>query len=166
RGRGAGAGQPEPARDPRHLRAPVDAGRRPHLGDGRLRRPRRAHRTDLDLARVLQLGPPRSALGTGPRAPRPTQVDTVTELEAALAEFLPPQPWFAGQGRGAAEARQLTARPPDAGMYETKGPTGGPYYHAARDERLGGVYLDLLSRAATVEELRFSRMPGWTETRG
>jgi maltokinase len=132
----------------------------------------------------------------------------VTELEAALAEFLPTQRWFAGKGRVVAEvrvessvplrtalpslsavvaavayadggveryhvpvghdrgleARQLTDRVPDAVIYETKGPTGGPFYDAARDERLGGVYLDLLSRAANVEELRFYRMPEWTET--
>jgi maltokinase len=132
----------------------------------------------------------------------------VTELEAALAEFLPTQRWFAGKGRPVAEvrvesevplrtalpslsavvaavayadggveryhvpvghdrgleARQLTDRVPDAVIYETKGPTGGPFYDAARDERLGGVYLDLLSRAANVEELRFYRMPEWTET--
>jgi maltokinase len=132
----------------------------------------------------------------------------VTELEAALAEFLPTQRWFAGKGRAVAEvrveswvplrtalptlsavvatvayadggaeryhvpvghdrgleARQLTDRVGDAVIYETKGPTGGPFYDAARDERLGGVYLDLLSRAATVEQLRFHRMPAWTET--
>jgi maltokinase len=132
----------------------------------------------------------------------------VTELEAALAEFLPSQRWFAGKGRTVAEvrvessvplrtalpslsavvaavayadggveryhvpvghdrgleARQLTDRVPDAVIYETKGPKGGPFYDAARDERLGGVYLDLLSRAANVEELRFYRMPEWTET--
>jgi maltokinase len=132
----------------------------------------------------------------------------VTELEAALAEFLPSQRWFAGKGRAVAqvrversvplrtalpslstvvatvayadggveryhlpvghdrglEARQLTDRVPDAVIYETKGPRGGPFYDAARDERLGGVYLDLLSRAATAEELRFYRMPDWTET--
>jgi maltokinase len=132
----------------------------------------------------------------------------VTELEAALAEFLPSQRWFAGKGRAVAEvrvessvplrtalpslsavvvavayadggveryhvpvghdrgleARQLTDRVPDAVIYETKGPKGGPWYDAARDERLGGVYLDLLSRAANVEELRFYRMPEWTET--
>ena len=132
----------------------------------------------------------------------------MTELEAALAEFLPTQRWFAGKGRTVAEvrvessvplrtalptlsavvatvtyadggaeryhvpvghdrgleARQLTDRVPDAVIYETKGPTGGPFYDAARDERLGGVYLDLLSRAATVEQLRFHRMPEWTET--
>ena len=74
RRRGAGAGQPEPARDPRHLRPPVDAGRRPRLGHRPLRGPRRDHRPDLDLARVLQLGSSRPALGTGPRAPRPIQV--------------------------------------------------------------------------------------------
>jgi maltokinase len=132
----------------------------------------------------------------------------VTELEAALAEFLPTQRWFAGKGRAVAEvrversvplrtalpslsavlatvtyadggferyhlpvghdrgpeARRLTDRAPDAVIYETRGPDGGPFYDATRDERLGGVYLDLLSRAATVEELRFSRMPEWTET--
>jgi maltokinase len=131
----------------------------------------------------------------------------VTELEAALAEFLPTQRWFAGKGRTVAEvrvessvplrtalpslsavvaavayadggveryhlpvghdrgpeARQLTDRAPDAVIYETKGPKGGPFYDAVRDERLGGVYLDLLSRAADVEELRFYRMPDWTE---
>jgi maltokinase len=132
----------------------------------------------------------------------------VTELEAALAEFLPTQRWFAGKGRAVAEvrvdrsvplrtalpslsavlatvtyadggferyhlpvghdrgleARQLTDRAPDAVIHETRGPKGGPFYDATRDERLGGVYLDLLSRAATVEELRFYRMPEWTET--
>jgi maltokinase len=132
----------------------------------------------------------------------------VTELEAALAEFLPTQRWFAGKGRAVAEvrvgrsvplrtalpslsavlatvayadggveryhlpvghdrgleARQLTDRVPEAVIYETKGPKGGPFYDATRDERLGGVYLDLLSRAATVEELRFYRMPEWTGT--
>jgi maltokinase len=132
----------------------------------------------------------------------------VTELEAALAEFLPTQRWFAGKGRAVAEvrversvplrtalpslsavvatvayadggveryhlpvghdrgleARQLTDRVPDAVIYETKGPGGGPFYDAARDERLGEVYLELLSRAATVEELRFCRVPEWTET--
>ena len=132
----------------------------------------------------------------------------MTELETALAEFLPTQRWFAGKGRAVAEvrvessvplrtalpslsavvaavayadggveryhvpvghdrgleARQLTDRVPDAVIYETDGPKGGPFYDAARDERLGGVYLDLLSRAANVEELRFYRMPEWTET--
>jgi maltokinase len=132
----------------------------------------------------------------------------VTELEAALAEFLPTQRWFAGKGRTVAEvrvessvplrtalpslsavvatvayadggveryhvpvghdrgleARQLTDRVPDAVIYETTGPMGGPFYDAVRDERLGALYLDLLSRAATVEQLRFYRMPEWTET--
>jgi maltokinase len=132
----------------------------------------------------------------------------VTELEAALAEFLPTRRWFAGKGRAVAEvrversvplrtalpslsavvatvayadggveryhlpvghdrgpeARRLTERVPDAVIYETRGPRGGPFYDAAHDERLGGVYLDLLSRAATVEELRFCRVPEWTGT--
>jgi maltokinase len=68
-----------------------------------------------------------------------------------------------GHDRGL-EARQLTDRVPDAVIYEATGPGGGPFYDAAHDERLGGVYLDLLSRAATVQELRFHRMPEWTET--
>ncbi|HEX8133309.1 MAG TPA: phosphotransferase, partial [Actinomycetes bacterium] len=62
------------------------------------------------------------------------------------------------------EARQLTDRNPDAVILKTKGPTGGVFYDAVRDERLGSVYLDLLSRAANVEELRFYRSPDWTET--
>ncbi|HXQ57600.1 MAG TPA: phosphotransferase [Actinomycetes bacterium] len=130
------------------------------------------------------------------------------ELEAALAEFLPTQRWFAGKARTVAEvrvdasvplrtalpslmavvatvayadggveryhvpvghdrgleARRLTDRVPDAVIYETRGPGGGPFYDAAHDERLGGVYLDLISRSAAVEELRFARMPEWTET--
>jgi maltokinase len=132
----------------------------------------------------------------------------VTELETALAEFLPGQRWFAGKGRPVGEvrveasvplrtahpslhevvaavayadggveryhvpmghdrgieARQLTDRSPDAVILQTKGPTGGVFYDAVRDERLGSVYLDLLSRAANVEELRFYRAPEWTET--
>jgi maltokinase len=132
----------------------------------------------------------------------------VTELEAALAEFLPGRRWFAGKGRTIGEvrveasvplrtalpslhavvaavayadggveryhlpvghdrgleARQLTDRAPQAVIYQTRGPKGGLFYDAVHDERLGGVYLDLLSRAATVQELRFYRMPEWTET--
>jgi maltokinase len=68
-----------------------------------------------------------------------------------------------GQDRGP-EARQLADRHPDAVIMEARGPKGGVFYDAARDERLGSVYLDLLSRAATVEELRFHRSPSWTET--
>jgi maltokinase len=132
----------------------------------------------------------------------------VTELETALAEFLPTQRWFAGKGRSVGEvrveasvplrtahpslhevvaavayadggveryhvpmghdrgieARQFTDRNPDAVILQTKGPTGGVFYDAVRDERLGSVYLDLLSRATNVEELRFNRSPDWTET--
>ena len=132
----------------------------------------------------------------------------MTELETALAEFLPGQRWFAGKGRPVGEvrveasvplrtahpslhevvaavayadggveryhvpmghdrgieARQLTDRSPDAVILQTKGPTGGVFYDAVRDERLGSVYLDLLSRAANVDELRFYRVPEWTDT--
>jgi maltokinase len=68
-----------------------------------------------------------------------------------------------GHDRGL-EARQLTDRHPDAVILQTKGPTGGVFYDAVRDERLGSVYLELLSRAANVEELRFYRVPEWTGT--
>jgi maltokinase len=68
-----------------------------------------------------------------------------------------------GHDRGI-EARQLTDRHPDAVILQSKGPTGGVFYDAVRDERLGSVYLDLLSRAANVEELRFYRVPEWTDT--
>jgi maltokinase len=132
----------------------------------------------------------------------------VTELETALAEFLPAQRWFAGKGRPIGEvrleasvplraalpslhevvaavayadggveryhvpmghdrgieARQLTDHHPDAVILRTKAPAGGVFYDAVRDERLGSVYLDLLAKAANVEELRFYRVPGWTET--
>ena len=132
----------------------------------------------------------------------------MTELETALAAFLPGQRWFAGKGRTLGEvrveasvplraaqpalhavvaavayadggveryhlpmghdrgpeARELTERHPDAVIMRARGPKGGVFYDAARDERLGSVYLDLLARAATVEELRFYRMPEWTET--
>ena len=132
----------------------------------------------------------------------------MTELETALAEFLPTQRWFAGKGRAVAEvrveasvplrtalpsltavvaavayadggveryhlpvghdrgpeARRLSDRVPEAVIYETTGPGGGPFYDAARDQRLGEVYLELLAREATVGELRFSRVPEWTGT--
>jgi maltokinase len=132
----------------------------------------------------------------------------MTELEAALAAFLPAQRWFAGKGRTLGEvrveasaplraahpslhavvvavayadggveryhvpvgndrgleARQFAERHPDAVIMEARGPKGGVFYDAARDERLGSVYLDLIARAATVEELRFYRTPEWTET--
>jgi maltokinase len=68
-----------------------------------------------------------------------------------------------GHDRGP-PARRLADRFPDAVISGTDGPGGGPFYDAARDERLGGVYLELISRAATVGELRFSRLPGWTGT--
>jgi maltokinase len=86
-------------------------------------------------------------------------VATVAYADGGVERYHAP----VGHDRGL-EARQLTDRVPDAVIYETRGPGGGPFYDAARDERLGGVYLDLISRSATVEELRFARMPEWTET--
>src|SRR6266508_4768149 len=132
----------------------------------------------------------------------------MTELETALAEFLPSQRWFAGKGRPVGEvrveasvplrtahpslhavvaavaytdggveryhlpmgndrgieARQFREQHPDAVILQAKGPKGGLFYDAVRDERLGSVYLDMLARAANVEELRFYRAPEWTET--
>jgi maltokinase len=132
----------------------------------------------------------------------------MTELETALAEFLPGQRWFAGKGRPVGEvrveasvplrtahpslhavvaavaytdggveryhlpmgndrgieARQFREQHPDAVILQAKGPKGGLFYDAVRDERLGSVYLDMLARAANVEELRFYRAPEWTET--
>ena len=130
----------------------------------------------------------------------------MTELESALAAFLPRQRWFAGKGRqigevrieanvplrtarptlhevvaGVAysdggteryhlpighdlgfEARSLVDRNPNAVVLETK--RDGVYYDATADERLGAVFLDLLSRAVSLEQLRFHRSPSWTES--
>ena len=132
----------------------------------------------------------------------------MTELESALAAFLPNQRWFAGKRRRIGEvrieaevplrnakptlhsvvaavayddggveryhlpighdfgfeARSLLARRPDALILETKAPHEGVYYDATADERLGGVFLDMLSRGATVDQLRFHRSSQWNET--
>jgi maltokinase len=132
----------------------------------------------------------------------------MTELESALAAFLPRQRWFAGKRRqigevrieanvplrGARptlhavvaavayadggieryhlpighdmgfEARSLLDRHPGALILETKPPREGVYYDAVADERLGAVFLDLLSRGVTLDELRFHRAPDWNET--
>src|SRR6266700_406769 len=132
----------------------------------------------------------------------------MTELESALAAFLPNQRWFAGKGRqigevrievdvplrGARpslhsvlaavayadggveryhlpighdfgfEARSLLSRRPGALIMETKPPREGVYYDAVADERLGAVFLEMLSRGATLDQLRFYRAPEWNET--
>jgi maltokinase len=132
----------------------------------------------------------------------------MTELESALATFLPRQRWFAGKGRrigevrieanvplrGARptlhsvvaavayadggieryhlpighdfgfEARSLLSRRPGALILEAKPPRDGVYYDAVADERLGAVFLELLSRGATLDQLRFHRAPEWDET--
>jgi maltokinase len=132
----------------------------------------------------------------------------MTELESALAAFLPHQRWFAGKGRqigevrieanvplrsarptlhvvvaGVAysdggteryhlpmghdqgfEARSLVDRCPSAVILETRAPRDGMFYDATADERLGAVFLDLLSRAVSLEQLRFHRSGGWTES--
>ncbi|HZD73159.1 MAG TPA: phosphotransferase [Actinomycetota bacterium] len=132
----------------------------------------------------------------------------MTELESALAAFLPQQRWFSGKGRligevrieadvplrnarpalhavvaGVAytdggveryhlpvghdlgpEARSLLSRHPSALIMETRPPREGVYYDAVADERLGAVFLEMLSRGATLDQLRFHRAPDWTET--
>ena len=132
----------------------------------------------------------------------------MTELESALANFLPGQRWFAGKGRQIGEVlveanvtlrsalpalhvvvatvayadggveryhlpighdmgfevRSVVERRPDSVILESSRSRDGVYYDAVSDERLGGVFLDLLSRAATREQLRFHRLPEWNET--
>ena len=132
----------------------------------------------------------------------------MTELESALAAFLPRQRWFAGKARQIGEirieanvplrsarptlhavvvavaytdgvieryhlpmghdrgfeARSVVGRHPGALILETKPPRDGVFYDAVVDERLGAVFLDLLSRAATLDQLRFHRAPEWNET--
>ncbi len=68
-----------------------------------------------------------------------------------------------GHDRGV-EARQFAERHPDALIHRTGPPRDGVFYDAVRDQRLGAVYLELLSKAATMEQLRFHRAPAWTET--
>src|SRR6266536_1932268 len=92
----------------------------------------------------------------------------MTELESAIAAFLPRQRWFAGKARQIGEvgieARSVVGRHPGALILETKPPRDGVFYDAVADERLGAVFLDLLSRAATLDQLRFHRAPEWNET--
>jgi maltokinase len=132
----------------------------------------------------------------------------MTELESALASFLPHQRWFAGKGRQIGEVlveanvtlrsalpalhvvvatvayadggveryhlpighdigfevRSVVERRPDSVILESSRSRDGVYYDAVSDERLGGVFLDLLSRAQTREQLRFHRLPEWNET--
>src|SRR6266508_4645743 len=102
----------------------------------------------------------------------------MTELESALAAFLPSQRWFSGKGRQIGEvryhlpighdfgfeARSLLSRRPGALILETKPPREGVYYDAVVDERLGAIFLEMLSRGATLDQLRFHRAPEWNET--
>jgi maltokinase len=68
-----------------------------------------------------------------------------------------------GYDRGP-EARQLAAAHPDAVILETTPPRAGVHYDVVADGRLGAVFLDLIARAATVEELRFHRQPEWSDS--
>src|SRR6266511_3365710 len=118
----------------------------------------------------------------------------MTELESALAAFLPSQRWFSGKGRQIGEVRieanvplraarptlhlvvaavayadggedrSLLSRRPGALILETKPPREGVYYDAVADERLGAIFLEMLSSGATLDQLRFHRAPEWNET--
>src|SRR4029450_813175 len=68
-----------------------------------------------------------------------------------------------GYDRGP-EARQLAANHPEAVILETIGAHAGIYYDMVADERLGAVFLDLIAKAETVDELRFSKLPEWNDT--
>jgi maltokinase len=68
-----------------------------------------------------------------------------------------------GHDRGP-EARQLATGHPEAVILETRGANAGIYYDMVADERLGAVFLDLIAKAETVDELRFSRLPDWSDT--
>jgi len=68
-----------------------------------------------------------------------------------------------GHDRGV-ESRQFAERHPDALIHHGARPGDGVFYDAVHDQRLGAVYLDLLSKGATLEQLRFHRAPAWTET--
>lgn len=68
-----------------------------------------------------------------------------------------------GHDRGP-EARQLASRRPEAVILETSPPKAGVYYDAVADERLGSVFLDHLSKGATLDEVRFHKLPSWSDT--
>lgn len=132
----------------------------------------------------------------------------MTDLEAALVEFLPRQRWFAGKGRTVVEVRteasvplrkplpslqlivvevayadggqeryslpvgydrgpeahQLASEHPGSVILETTPPRAGVHYDIVADGRLGSVFLDLIARAATVEELRFHKQLEWSDS--
>jgi maltokinase len=62
------------------------------------------------------------------------------------------------------EARSLLGRRPGALILETRRPREGAWYDAVADERLGAVFLEMLSRGATVDQLRFHHAQDWNET--
>jgi len=68
-----------------------------------------------------------------------------------------------GYDRGP-EARQLASAHPEAVILETEPPRAGVHYDIVADGRLGSVFLDLIAKAATVEELRFHRQPEWSDS--
>ena len=68
-----------------------------------------------------------------------------------------------GHDRGP-EARQLVSRHPEAVVLETSPPKAGVFYDAVADERLGSVFLDHLNKGATLDEVRFHKLPDWSDT--
>jgi maltokinase len=68
-----------------------------------------------------------------------------------------------GHDRGP-EARHLATSHPEAVILETRGAHAGIYYDMVADERLGTVFLDLIAKAETVDELRFNKLPEWSDT--
>src|SRR6266508_256798 len=108
----------------------------------------------------------------------------MTELESALAAFLPSQRWFSGKGRQIGEVRieanvpLRAARPTlhlvvaavayaDGGVDRYHLPIGHDFGFEARSllsRRPGALLLEMLSRGATLDQLRFHRAPEWNET--
>jgi maltokinase len=67
-----------------------------------------------------------------------------------------------GHDRGP-EARQLASRHAEAVILETSPPKAGVFYDAVADERLGSVFLDHFNKGATLDEVRFHKLPDWSD---
>jgi maltokinase len=86
-------------------------------------------------------------------------VATVAYADGGVERYSLPM----GHDRGP-EARQLATRRPEAVILETGPPKAGVFYDAIADERLGSVFLDHLNRGATLDEVRFHKLPDWSDT--
>src|SRR6266542_1629327 len=112
--------------------------------------------------KARQIGEIRIEANVPLRSARPTLhavVVAVAYTDGVIERYHLPM----GHDRGF-EARSVVGRHPGALILETKPPRDGVFYDAVVDERLGAVFLDLLSRAATLDQLRFHRAPEWNET--